>query len=96
MHHLVVKQLLSCGELSPVHRPITTWPRILGHCAEEKKALSHFGNSTRDRVKEREEKIPSQSMPPRPRNNKVPIRHPWPLSPYEKMKWPLDKEARCP
>ena len=58
MHHLVVKQLLSCGELSLVHRPITTWPRILGHCAEEKKALSHFGDSTRDRVKERKEKNP--------------------------------------
>ena len=36
----------------------------------KKKALSHFGDSTGDWVKEREETIPSQSMPPRPRNSK--------------------------
>ena len=35
-----------------------------------KKALSHFGDSTGDWVKKREEAIPSQSMPPRQRNNK--------------------------
>ena len=37
---------------------------------KKKKALSHFGNSTGDWVKDREEMIPSQSMPPRPRNSK--------------------------
>ena len=36
----------------------------------KKKALSHFGDSAGDWVKEREETIPSQSMPPRPRNSK--------------------------
>ena len=36
----------------------------------KKKALSHFGDSTRDWVKKREEAILSQSMPPRQRNNK--------------------------
>ena len=36
----------------------------------KKKALSHFGDSTEDWVKERKETIPSQSMPSRPRNNK--------------------------
>ena len=36
----------------------------------KKKTLSHFGDSTGDWVNEREETIPSQSMPPRPRNNK--------------------------
>ena len=35
-----------------------------------KKKLSHFGDSTGDSVKEREEAISSQSMTPRPRNNK--------------------------
>ena len=34
------------------------------------KALSHFGNSTKDWAKKREEAIPSQSMPPRQRNSK--------------------------
>ena len=34
------------------------------------KALSHFGDSTRDWVKKRDEEIPSQSMSPRQRNNK--------------------------
>ena len=34
------------------------------------KELSHFGDSTGDWVKEREETVPSQSMAPRPRNNK--------------------------
>ena len=37
---------------------------------KKKKARSHFGNSTGDWVKEREETIPSQSMLPRPRNSK--------------------------
>ena len=36
----------------------------------KKKALSHFGDFIGDWVKKREETIPSQSMPPRPRNNK--------------------------
>jgi len=36
----------------------------------KKKALSHFGDFTRDWVKKREEAIPSQSMPPRQRNSK--------------------------
>ena len=36
----------------------------------KKKALSHFGDSTEDWVKERKETIPSQSMPSRPRNSK--------------------------
>ena len=36
----------------------------------QKRALSHFGDSTRDWVKKREEAIPSQSMPPRQRNSK--------------------------
>ena len=36
----------------------------------KKKALSHFGDSTGDWVKKREEAIPSQSMPPRQKNNK--------------------------
>ena len=36
----------------------------------KKKALSHFGDFARDWVKKREETIPSQSMPPRPRNSK--------------------------
>ena len=36
----------------------------------KKKALSHFGDSTRDWLKKREEAIPSQSMPQRQRNNK--------------------------
>ena len=36
----------------------------------KKKALSHFGDSTRDWVKKMEEAIPSQSMPPRQRHSK--------------------------
>ena len=36
----------------------------------KKKALSHFGDFIGDWVKKREETIPLQSMPPRPRNNK--------------------------
>ena len=36
----------------------------------KKKAFSHFGDSTGDWVKKREETIPSQSMPPRPSNSK--------------------------
>ena len=36
----------------------------------KKKALSHFGDSTGDWVKKREEAIPSQSMPLRQRNSK--------------------------
>ena len=35
-----------------------------------KKALSHFGDSTGDWAKKKEEATPSQSMPPRQRNNK--------------------------
>ena len=37
---------------------------------KKKKALSHFGDSTGDWVKKREETILSQSMPLRPRNSK--------------------------
>ena len=36
----------------------------------KKKALLHFGNFAGDWVKKREETIPSQSMPPRPRSSK--------------------------
>ena len=36
----------------------------------KKKALSHFGDFAGDWVKKREEAIPSQSMPPRQKNNK--------------------------
>ena len=36
----------------------------------KKKVHSHFGDFTGDWVNKREEKIPSQSMPPRPRNSK--------------------------
>ena len=35
----------------------------------KKKALSHFGDFIGDWVKKREKTIPSQSMPPRPRNS---------------------------
>ena len=45
-------------------------PGSLGLCAKEKKALTHFGDFTGDWVKKREETIPSQSMPQRPRNSK--------------------------
>ena len=36
----------------------------------KKKTLSHFGDSVGNWVKKKEEAIPSQSMPPRPRNSK--------------------------
>ena len=42
------------------------WATVL----KKKKALSHFGDFTGDWVKEKEETIPSQSIPLRPRNNK--------------------------
>ena len=37
MHHLVLKQLFSYGEPSPIHRPITIWPKILGPVLKKKK-----------------------------------------------------------
>ena len=44
-------------------------PGSLGLRAK-KKALTHFGDFAGDWEKKREEMIPSQSMPPRPRNSK--------------------------
>ena len=54
---------------SLVHQTTTIRPRTLGLSAREK-APSHFGDYAGDRVKKREEEIPSQSMPSRQRNSK--------------------------
>ena len=43
----------------------STWAWVLSE-----KEPSHFGDSAKDWVKEREEAVPSQSMAPRPRNSK--------------------------
>ena len=43
----------------------STWAWVLSE-----KGPSHFGDSAKDWVKEREEVVPSQSMAPRPRNSK--------------------------
>ena len=70
MHHLVLKQLLSYGtKPSPsTHNYLAQdpWTTVL----KKKKAFSHFGDSTGDWVKKREETIPSQCMPLRPRSSK--------------------------
>ena len=69
MHHLILKQPVNCGEsrLGPPNHLLG--PGSLG-LSVTKKAFSHFGDSTGDWAKNREEAIPSQSMPPRQRNSK--------------------------
>ena len=73
MHHLVCKQPFSCGEPSLV--PSNHNNRAQSPCFNlgldfVKKEPLHFGDSTRDWVKEKEEAIPSQSMALRQRNSK--------------------------
>ena len=62
MHHLICKQSFSCGEPSPVPSNDNNWAQ--GPCFNlgldfVKKGPSHFGDSTGDWVKEREEVVPS-------------------------------------
>ena len=70
VYHLILKQFVSCGESRPDSPNLLFRPGILGPECHKKKALSHFGDSAGDWAKEREEAIPSQSMPPRQRNSK--------------------------
>ena len=54
--HLILKQLVSCGELrpGPPNLPFHLGPGSLG-LSVTKKALSHFGDSTGDWAKKKEE-----------------------------------------
>ena len=61
--------------MNQAQSPKTTSKRTLGSCVylglgTVQEGPSHFGDSTGDWVKEREEAVPSQSMTPRPRNSK--------------------------
>ena len=68
--HLILKQLVSCGESRPGSPKLFYLGLGSLGLSVTKKALPHFGNSAGDWAKKKEEAIPSQSMPPKQRNSK--------------------------